>query len=135
VSAQVAFLLPLHLEHCCASLLISGKKKNNRKLQLSPSLFLPAFPFSSSCCSNRHASVLKEKQKLSQTAFVDQIVLPWGKSKRTDGRIPEAGDHLEAVCLTDHADLQVKTSSTAPILTRELPKGIKIVGKHNLVLI
>lgn len=41
----------------------------------------------------------------------------------------------EAVCLTDHPDLQAKTYSTAPILTRELPNGINIVSKYNLVLI
>lgn len=41
----------------------------------------------------------------------------------------------EAVCLTDRPDLQAKTYSTAPILTRELPNGINIVSKYNLVSI
>ena len=79
--------------------------------------------------------MLKEKQKVAQAAFVAQIVMPWGKANRTDGRVLEAGACLEAVCLSDHTDLQAKTYSTAPIPTRELPKGINIVGKYNLVLV
>lgn len=37
--------------------------------------------------------------------------------------------------MTDHTDLQAKAYNTAPVLTRELPKGIKRVDKYSLVLI
>lgn len=79
--------------------------------------------------------MLKEKQKAGQAAFVSQNVMLRGKASRTDRRILEAGAHLEAVCLTDLADLQAKTYSTAPVLTIKLPKGMKIVSKYSLGLI
>lgn len=57
-----------------------------------------------------------------------------GKASRTNRRRLELlWSH--SVCLTDHTDLEAKTYSTAPVLTRELPKGIEIVGKYNLVSI
>lgn len=134
---SVASLLLSHLAHCCASQVRrrGEKTRSNRRIQLKPFPSFPVFPFSPSCCSNSLASVSKEKQKVGQAAFIAQNIMLRGKTSRTDRRILEIGAHLEAVCLTDLADLQAKTYSTAPVLTRELPKGMKIVSKYSLGLI
>lgn len=69
--------------------------------------------------------MLKEKHKVTQAVFFSQIGMPWEKlAGQTEGSLRLELLWCRSVCLTDHIDLQAKTCSAAPILTRELPEGI-----------
>lgn len=132
---SVTSLLRSRLAHCCASQMQrrGEKTRSNGKLRLKPFPSPSSLPF---------LIVLLQQQtgfRVDSKLLRLHLLLKLScRGEKLTGQM-EGSLRLEiiweAVCLTDRPDLQAKTYSTAPILTRELPNGINIVSKYNLVLI